>query len=324
MKRDTNKTMMLTTHQFALESGCYAKAAPIMNYFLPEGYHVTELTNYEFDFIAKVNFGGSEGIYIDCYIEGKFDETGEYKKLECGTYKTLDTDLKAMQIMGELAGSLTYYNNQYVNKEIDRYTPASEYSIGINCSMDMYEKVRDFTKNHINDFNADKNVLLVDKIAKQLSNERTGKRNVERFSFDEISKIEQALNESKDKTKIYRAKDGQQYSLEPILNDGRYCSEKECDVAGTYSIPDQFDIIISGGRLRLDDFTYLADNDGEPVIKAYKENNIEQFELKKVSEDVSMLGGLKLSDLDKKIERSRNQANLRKNDADIIENHMER
>ena len=75
MKRDTNKTMMLATHQLVEKNGCYEKAAAIMDYFLPESYEIQELTNYEFYFITKVNFGGSEGIYIDCYIKGKFDDS---------------------------------------------------------------------------------------------------------------------------------------------------------------------------------------------------------------------------------------------------------
>lgn len=31
-----------------------------------------------------------------------------------------------MQIMGELCGALTYYESQYVNRELDRYTPTAQ------------------------------------------------------------------------------------------------------------------------------------------------------------------------------------------------------
>lgn len=126
IKRDTNADMMNATHALVVENGCYEKAGAIMDYFLPAHFDLQELTDYEFDFVAVVNFGGSEGIYIDCYISGEFDNTGKSKRLSCGTYKTLSDDLEAMQIMGELAGSLTYYNNKYVNKELDRYTPDKE------------------------------------------------------------------------------------------------------------------------------------------------------------------------------------------------------
>ena len=70
--------------------------------------------------------------------------------------------------------------------------------------------------------------------------------------------------------KIYRTKDKQNFSLEPILNDGRYCTENECDVAGIYSIPEDIKIIISGGRLRFDGSVYLINDKGKPAIGIYK------------------------------------------------------
>ena len=70
--------------------------------------------------------------------------------------------------------------------------------------------------------------------------------------------------------KIYRTKDGQNFSLEPILNDGRYCTQKECDVAGIYAIPEDMKIIVSGGRLRFDGSVYLINDNGKPAIGIYK------------------------------------------------------
>lgn len=129
IKRDTNKDLMNKVFELVKENGCYEKAGAIMDYFLPEDYRVQELTNYEFDFIATVSFGGNEGIYIDCAIKGGFDENTKGDKpgiLPCGTFKTLDENLDAMKIMGELCGALTYFETQYVNKELDRYTPTKE------------------------------------------------------------------------------------------------------------------------------------------------------------------------------------------------------
>lgn len=124
--RDTNELMMLATHKLVKESGAYNKAENIIDYFLPKTYNIQPLTNYRFDFYATPNFGGSEGIYIDCYIKGVFDDTGINKTISCGTYKTLKDDLESMQIMGELAGTLTYYNKMYVNDNLHRYTPDKE------------------------------------------------------------------------------------------------------------------------------------------------------------------------------------------------------
>ena len=124
IKRDTNTDLMNGIYESIRESGNYDKAEQIMDYFLPESYRVKELSNYEFDFIAKVRFGGNEGIYIDCYIDGCFDENiDEPQRLHCGTFKTLADNLSAMKIMGELTGTLTYYADDYLNRELDRYTP---------------------------------------------------------------------------------------------------------------------------------------------------------------------------------------------------------
>lgn len=127
--RDTNTVLMNKVFELVKENGCYEKAGAIMDYFLAEDYKVQELSDYEFDFLVKLNFGGSEGIYLDCYIEGCFTESNAERKTErlsCGTFKTLDESLDAMKIMGELAGSLTYFASQYVNKELDRYTPTAQ------------------------------------------------------------------------------------------------------------------------------------------------------------------------------------------------------
>jgi len=70
--------------------------------------------------------------------------------------------------------------------------------------------------------------------------------------------------------KTYRTKDGHNFSLEPILNDGRYCTENECDIAGIYAIPKDIKIITSGGRLRFDGSVYLINDKGKPAIGIYK------------------------------------------------------
>lgn len=70
--------------------------------------------------------------------------------------------------------------------------------------------------------------------------------------------------------KIYRTKNGQNFSLEPILNDGRYCTENECDIAGINAIPKDIKIITSGGRLRFDGSVYLINDKGKPAIGIYK------------------------------------------------------
>lgn len=123
IKRDTNIDLFKNVIEMVKSNGHFEKAAAILDYSLPSS-RIRELTNYQFDFRALVNWGSSEGIYMDCYIEGNFDSSDD-RKLHVGTFKTLLTSIEAFQIMGELAGALTFYEYQYVNKNLARYEPVA-------------------------------------------------------------------------------------------------------------------------------------------------------------------------------------------------------
>lgn len=127
--RDTGGSLFSTVIRMAKASGDFSRAEAILDYHLPceheEG--ITEgvkLTAYEFDFVPILNYG-SEGIYIDCCLKGRFDESGR-SSLHVGTLKTLKRDLESEKIMGELCGVLHYYENRYVNQNLRRYTPDKE------------------------------------------------------------------------------------------------------------------------------------------------------------------------------------------------------
>ena len=125
--RDTGGSLFSTAVRMAKENGQFDRAGAILDYMLPCEHETgirekTILTNYAFNFEAVVCYGGSEGIYIDCFLRGKFDESGR-SVLHVGTLKTLRRDLEALQIMGELCGTLTYYAGRYVNQNLRRYTP---------------------------------------------------------------------------------------------------------------------------------------------------------------------------------------------------------
>ena len=143
VKRDTTRDLFFATLEMVKENGHYDKAAAIMDYVLPSKseHYISEdieLSNYRFDFYAAVNFGGSEGIYIDCWLSGEYTE--EERKVynhgkgvievetrrSVGIFKTLRDDLESMKIMGELCGALVFYASQYINKNIDRYTPTKQ------------------------------------------------------------------------------------------------------------------------------------------------------------------------------------------------------
>lgn len=126
--RDTGCSLFCAAMKLAEKNGDFEKARPILDYVLPcehEDYGPSsegvELTAYEFDFVPIVNFG-CEGIYLDCYLEGKFDESGRHT-LHVGTLKTLERSLEAAKIMAELGGALFYYASQYVNQNLHRFTP---------------------------------------------------------------------------------------------------------------------------------------------------------------------------------------------------------
>jgi hypothetical protein len=142
VRRDTTRDLFHAVLRLVKENGHYDKAEAIMDYVLPEisGYNTREdieLSNYRFNFYATAQFGGSEGIYINCYLRGEYTET-ERKCFDAsrtlitetmrsvGTFKTLKTDIESMKIMGELCGALVFYATQYVNKNISRYAPAKE------------------------------------------------------------------------------------------------------------------------------------------------------------------------------------------------------
>lgn len=125
VKRYTNTELMKLVVEKVKQAGDYTKAEGILDYFLPEKYNTVRLTNYEFDFHAIADFGGSEGIYLDCALKGKFDNSGN----DCcmmGTFKTLKDDLESMKIMAELGGILYFHLTSFVNQNLNSITPDEE------------------------------------------------------------------------------------------------------------------------------------------------------------------------------------------------------
>ena len=127
--RDTGGGLFSSVIRMAKAGGDFDRAGAILDYYLPcehesgarEG---VVLTAYEFDFVPILSYG-SEGIYIDCYLQGKFDGSQRYS-LHVGTLKTPKRDLEAEKIMGELCGVLHYYADQYVNRNLRLYTPTKQ------------------------------------------------------------------------------------------------------------------------------------------------------------------------------------------------------
>ncbi len=125
--RDSAEDLFRAIVLRAKQYGDWQEAQEILDYYLPsehEGYATKKdiLTAYEFNFYAVMQFGGSEGIYIDCSLRGKFDDSGR-TVLDIGTIKTLETNMDACKRMGALCGALIYHASAYVNENLHRYTP---------------------------------------------------------------------------------------------------------------------------------------------------------------------------------------------------------
>lgn len=79
-QRDRASTLFLSILKQARENGDTADIDPILDYTLPNEQESLAkddpaLTCYEFNMVPTVEFG-CEGIYIDCYLHGKFDDSG--------------------------------------------------------------------------------------------------------------------------------------------------------------------------------------------------------------------------------------------------------
>lgn len=91
----------------------------ILDYGLPEHSDI-QIKSYEWDLIGIVNFGGSEGIYLDLYCYGN---TGNEKdKIPVGTYKTLERSREAYKTMGALCADFVYECFDFVNGNMEDFT----------------------------------------------------------------------------------------------------------------------------------------------------------------------------------------------------------
>ena len=75
------------------------KLPDILDYGLATSHPVL-ITNYEFNLKNNLDYGGSEGICLDLWIEDYMNE--ETCRHRIGTFKTLSRDNKAMHIMAGL------------------------------------------------------------------------------------------------------------------------------------------------------------------------------------------------------------------------------
>jgi hypothetical protein len=140
VNKPTNQGLFDTVITLLKEQG---KLPEILDYHLHE-HNLKEISDYQFNCNYKLDFGGSEGIYLDCYIEGICGEDEKFSRLPLGTIKTLSTSEDAMAEMGKLAGYFSFALSKYVNQNIDDFTwkgfdvnfykEDGTYAFGYSCS----------------------------------------------------------------------------------------------------------------------------------------------------------------------------------------------
>ena len=140
LNKPTNQMLFDTVVEVLKEQG---KLPDILDYHLHE-HNIKELSDYQFGCTYKLDFGGSEGIYLDCYIEGILDETENHRRISLGTFKTLQASEDAMAEMGKLAGHFSFALSKYVNSNIDDfswkgfdvkfYKDNGDYAFGFSCA----------------------------------------------------------------------------------------------------------------------------------------------------------------------------------------------
>ena len=78
------------------------------------------LKTCEFNLKSNLDYGGSEGIYLDLWIE-YFEDDGRSLH-DLGTFKTLEDDNEAMHIMADLLADFIIEEHAYVNANLDDFT----------------------------------------------------------------------------------------------------------------------------------------------------------------------------------------------------------
>ena len=78
------------------------------------------IRTYEFELKNNLDYGGSEGIYLDLWIVYFYD--GERQKKGLGTFKTLSTSNEAMHTMAALLADFVIEEYAYVNGNLDDFT----------------------------------------------------------------------------------------------------------------------------------------------------------------------------------------------------------
>lgn len=92
----------------------------ILDYAVPTSSQM-RITTEEFRLRNNLDYGGSEGIYLDVLLEFR-DTDGKTENKGLGTFKTLDTNRDAMHTMSNLLADFLLELNAFVQENMDDFT----------------------------------------------------------------------------------------------------------------------------------------------------------------------------------------------------------
>lgn len=95
-----------------------------IDYQLPE-MEETVITDSSYSIGCNLDYGGSEGIYLDLYAEVNDGKNG-YKRVRIGTVKTLDESDDAMRAMAELLATFKIVARDVSSELETEYTTETE------------------------------------------------------------------------------------------------------------------------------------------------------------------------------------------------------
>lgn len=92
----------------------------ILDYALPERDQIP-ITTYDYGLKNNLDYGGSEGIYLDLWLI-TYSDNDEPQNQKLGTFKTLKDDHTAMRTMGNLLADFIVETRAYINANRDDFT----------------------------------------------------------------------------------------------------------------------------------------------------------------------------------------------------------
>lgn len=112
----TNKTLFKAIVDILIKKGLLPDH---LDYYLAESKEVN-LKNYEWDCTGDLSFGGSEGQYLDLYATGDIGDN--MKKVNLGTFKTLDESRESFYKMAKLQADFIWETREFIREHIDDFT----------------------------------------------------------------------------------------------------------------------------------------------------------------------------------------------------------